>query len=103
LHEQPALPLPYLGTAAIRLSSLGLVDLAAIAPAYMPGEVFLDLRYARVVRLIRLLRVLRMGRYSRTPRTFSSVVTGEGMGPGVIGSRCSLFGSFYVCVQTYGA
>jgi voltage-gated potassium channel len=55
------------------LSPLALVDLAAIVPAYLPGEVFLDLRYARIVRLIRMMRLLKMSRYSTTVRTFVRV------------------------------
>jgi voltage-gated potassium channel len=55
------------------LSPLALIDFAAIVPAYLPGEVFLDLRYARIVRLIRMLRVLKMSRYSTTVRTFVRV------------------------------
>jgi voltage-gated potassium channel len=55
------------------LSPLALIDLAAIVPAYLPGDVFIDLRYARIVRLIRMLRLLKMSRYSITVRTFVRV------------------------------
>jgi voltage-gated potassium channel len=73
------------GRVRFALSPLALIDLAAIAPAYLPGDVFLDLRYARVVRLVRLLRVLKMARYSRTLRTFSNVVSAKAWDLGVIG------------------
>ena len=76
---------PFFGRVRFVLSPLALVDLLAIVPAYMPGDVFFDLRYARVVRLVRLLRVLKMARYSRTLRTFSNVVTDKAWDLGVIG------------------
>ena len=75
---------PVWGRLRFALSPLALVDLAAIAPAYLPGDVFFDLRYARVVRLIRLLRVLKMARYSKTLRTFSNVVSAKAWDLGII-------------------
>lgn len=53
------------------VSPLALIDLAAIAPAYWPGDVFLDLRFARAVRI---LRALKFTRYSRTLQTFANVL-----------------------------
>jgi voltage-gated potassium channel len=65
------------GTAWGRLrfifSPMALIDLIAIVPAYLPGDPFLDLRYARVMRLVRMLRTLKMARYSRSVQTFSNV------------------------------
>ena len=55
------------------LNPLALVDLAVIVPAYLPGDVFIDLRYVRIVRLIRMLRLLKMSRYSMTVQTFVRV------------------------------
>lgn len=52
---------------------MALIDLMAIVPAYMPGDPFLDFRYARVIRLVRLVRTLKMVRYSRSVQTFSNV------------------------------
>lgn len=75
---------PLFGRLRFALTPLALIDLAAIAPAYMPGDVFLDLRYARIVRLVRLLRVLKMARYSKTLRTFSNVVTAKAWDLGII-------------------
>lgn len=60
------------------VSPLALIDLAAIVPAYIPGEVFVDLRFARLVRLVRLLRVLKIARYSSTVRTFARVAASKG-------------------------
>jgi voltage-gated potassium channel len=54
-------------------SPAALIDLAAIVPAYLPGDVFLDLRFARVVRLIRMTRALKLARYSRSIQTFGAV------------------------------
>jgi voltage-gated potassium channel len=76
---------PILGRIRFALTPLALVDLIAIAPAYVPGDVFLDLRYVRVVRLVRLLRVLKMARYSQTLRTFSNVVGARAWDLGLIG------------------
>lgn len=55
------------------VSPMAVVDLAAIVPAYLPGDVFLDLRYARAVRLIRMFRALKAARYSRSVQTFTNV------------------------------
>jgi voltage-gated potassium channel len=66
------------------LSPLALIDLAAIAPSYVPGEIFLDLRFARLVRLVRLLRVLKIARYSSTIRSFARVASAKGPDIGVI-------------------
>jgi voltage-gated potassium channel len=55
------------------VSPAALIDLAAIVPAYLPGDVFLDLRFARVVRLMRMARALKLARYSRSIQTFSAV------------------------------
>jgi voltage-gated potassium channel len=54
---------------------LSMVDAIAIAPALLPGEYFLDLRYVRVMRLVRMLRVFKFTRYTETVRTFARVVT----------------------------
>lgn len=64
---------PILGRLRFIVSPLALIDLAVILPAYLPGEMFLDLRFARIVRVVRMLRVLKFARYSRTLRTFGAV------------------------------
>jgi voltage-gated potassium channel len=56
------------------LTPLALVDLAVIAPAFLPWEFFLDLRFARVLRLLRILRVFKVARYSKAIRLFLRVL-----------------------------
>ena len=67
----------YRGPLAGRLryvaSPMALIDLAAIVPAFLPREVFVDLRYARAVRLVRMFRALKTARYSRSVQTFTNV------------------------------
>lgn len=46
-------------------SPMGLVDLAAILPFYLPFVVAFDLRFIRLLRILRLLRVLKLKRHSR--------------------------------------
>ena len=75
---------PVSGRIRFMLSPLALIDLAAIIPAYLPGDVFLDLRYARVVRLIRMLRLLKISRYSKTVRLFGNVVRAKKADLGLI-------------------
>jgi voltage-gated potassium channel len=79
------------GRVRFALTPLALVDLVAIVPAYLPGDVFVDLRYARVIRLVRLLRVLKMARYSRTLRTFTNVVGAKAPDLGLIAFLLGVF------------
>jgi voltage-gated potassium channel len=69
----PSYSHPVWGRLRFMLSPAALVDLAAVTPAYLPGDVLLDLRFARALRLIRMSRVLKMGRYSSTLQTFGRV------------------------------
>ncbi len=46
-------------------STMGLIDLLAILPFYLPFLVRLDLRFIRVLRVVRLLRILKLNRYTR--------------------------------------
>lgn len=50
------------------LSPMALIDLLAIAPAYLPWLFGTDLRVLRAARLMRIFRVLKLGRYSRAVR-----------------------------------
>lgn len=54
------------GKAVLRylLSSMALIDLAAILPFYLPLVMSIDLRFLRILRLARLLRVLKLSRYT---------------------------------------
>lgn len=60
---------PKLTTSKARLkfigSPMGLVDLVAILPFYLPFVVAFDLRFIRLLRILRLLRVLKLKRHSR--------------------------------------
>lgn len=64
---------PFFGRLRFIASPMALIDLASILPAVLPGDVFLDLRFARIIRLVRLLRVFKFARYSRTLKTFGAV------------------------------
>lgn len=72
------------GRLRFMFSPLALIDLLAIVPAYLPGDVVWDLRYVRVFRMFRLLRVLKMARYSQTLKTFVNVATAKRWDLGVI-------------------
>lgn len=54
-------------------SFLGLIDLIAILPFYLPMIFPFDLRVVRILRLIRLLRIFKLGRYSKSFKTMNSV------------------------------
>lgn len=55
-------------------STLGLIDLIAILPFYLPFIFPFDLRIVRILRLFRLLRIFKLGRYSKSLNTISSVL-----------------------------
>lgn len=55
-------------------SFLGLVDLLAILPFYLPMVMVVDLRMLRILRLFRLLRIFKMKRFSRSMRTLRDVM-----------------------------
>lgn len=59
---------------AFVFSFLGLIDLLAILPFYLPLLFPFDLRIVRILRLFRLLRIFKLGRYSKSLRTISSVI-----------------------------
>jgi len=50
-------------------STLGIIDLIAIIPFYLPFIFPFDLRIVRILRLFRLLRVFKLGRYSKSLKT----------------------------------
>lgn len=50
---------------AFALSPLGLIDLFAILPFFIPFFIPVDLRFIRIFRLFRFMRVFKMARYSR--------------------------------------
>lgn len=55
-------------------STLGLIDLLAILPFYLPFIFPFDLRILRILRLFRLLRIFKLGRYSKSLNTITSVL-----------------------------
>jgi len=55
-------------------STLGLIDLIAILPFYLPFIFPFDLRILRILRLFRLLRIFKLGRYSKSLNTLISVL-----------------------------
>ena len=56
------------------LSPMGLLDLLAILPFYLPIIMTVDLRFLRVIRMVRLLRVFKLKRYDKTLKMISKVL-----------------------------
>ena len=61
------------GRLRFALTPMVVVDLLAIAPAYLP-MFGVDLRMVRTLRLFRLVRIAKMGRYTRALRVIQSVL-----------------------------
>ncbi|WP_354613510.1 ion transporter [Sediminicola arcticus] len=55
-------------------STLGLIDLIAILPFYLPFIFPFDLRIIRILRTLRLLRIFKLNRYSKSLKTISGVL-----------------------------
>lgn len=55
-------------------SFMGMIDLLAIAPFFLPLLVTLDLRIVRALRLLRLLRMFKLGRHSKSLRMIGDVL-----------------------------
>jgi len=56
------------------LSPMGIIDLLAILPFYLPFIINIDLRLLRVLRMFRLLRVLKLSRYDKTTKMLAKVL-----------------------------
>ena len=56
------------------VSPIGLIDLFAILPFYLPFLIPIDLRVVRVLRLVRFLRLLKLARYTRSLATMGTVL-----------------------------
>lgn len=82
---RPEFSKPINGRLRYALTPGALVDLIAVIPAYLPDDVFLDLRIIRVLRLVRMMRVFKIGRYSETLRTFGQVAENRKGELGMIG------------------
>lgn len=55
-------------------SPIGLIDLFAILPFYLPMIFPIDLRIIRILRLLRLLRIFKLGRFSKSLKTINQVL-----------------------------
>ena len=63
--QQAAYSAPLLGRLRFAVTPFMLLDLLAIAPAFVPFFFGLDLRMARALRLMRIFRILKLARYSK--------------------------------------
>jgi voltage-gated potassium channel len=54
-------------------STMGIIDLIAILPFYLPFIFPFDLRIVRIMRLFRLLRIFKLSRYSKSLKTIRSI------------------------------
>ena len=55
-------------------SPLGLIDLLAIIPFYLPLLITMDMRVMRMLRLLRLMRIFKLGRFSKSLKTINQVL-----------------------------
>ena len=65
---------PIKGRIQFILSPIGLIDLLAILPFYLPFIMSLDGRILRLLRLFRLVRIFKMGRYSTAFQMIANVL-----------------------------
>ena len=54
-------------------SPMGLIDLLAVLPFYLPFFFRFDLRFVRILRILRLLRIFKLNRYTRALTLFTTV------------------------------
>ena len=55
-------------------STMGIIDLIAILPFYLPFIFPIDLRVVRILRIFRLLRIFKLGRYSKSLKTIKYIL-----------------------------
>ncbi len=93
------LKFPELGKIRSRLkyifSFLGLVDLLAILPYYIPMLIKMDLRFVRVLRLLRLFRIFKLAHYSTSIRLVGRVIKDKRQELFI-----TLFGTFIIILIT---
>ena len=65
---------PIKGRIQFILSPIGLIDLLAILPFYLPFIMSIDGRILRLLRLFRLVRIFKMGRYSTAFQMIANVL-----------------------------
>jgi voltage-gated potassium channel len=65
---------PVLAILRYMFTTMGIIDLLAILPFYLPLLLKIDLRFVRILRLVRLVRLLKLGRYSWTVRLIGTAV-----------------------------
>ena len=65
---------PIKGRLKFIFSPIGLIDLLAILPWYLPFIMNIDGRILRLLRLFRLVRIFKMGRYSTAFKMISNVL-----------------------------
>lgn len=65
---------PIKGRIKFILSPIGLIDLLAILPFYLPFIMSIDGRILRLLRLFRLVRIFKMGRYSTAFKMIANVL-----------------------------
>ncbi len=56
------------------LSPIGIIDLMAILPYYIPFIISVDLRFLRILRLMRLIRVFKLVHYSKSLQMLINVI-----------------------------
>jgi voltage-gated potassium channel len=76
--ESPTYRRPVLGRLRFAFTPMALIDLAAIAPFFLPW-VTVDLMGLRTFRLLRLARLLKLGRYSESLRLMGRVFSNKRM------------------------
>ncbi|MEL7249466.1 MAG: ion transporter [Bacteroidota bacterium] len=55
------------------MSPIGIIDLLAVLPFYLPFFFKFDLRFIRILRIIRLLRIFKLNRYTKALSLFTRV------------------------------
>lgn len=76
-------------------SFMGLIDLLAILPFYLPFIIKVDLRFLRMLRLMRLFRIFKLAHYSDSVRMVARVINEKKNEIGI-----TLFGAFILLLIT---
>ena len=76
-YKYPSLNKSWISYLRFIISFMGIVDLCAILPFYLPFIINVNLRYLRIFRLFRLLRVLKINRYNDSLTVIGRVLKKE--------------------------